>query len=130
MPDRRISKSPKPFTPLDSRRIANIVIAKNLNQASSQVQVQALEVIAPSHIAMLKADVFLAYARETQFHENSRTRCPKTISFHRSQCQRYTAFDNAFGISDQTAFAYTALLIPSRMISFSSRTNIGLKMDC
>lgn len=29
---------------MDSQRIANIVIAKNLNEASSQVQIQALEV--------------------------------------------------------------------------------------
>lgn len=44
-PDRRASKSPRPFTPLDSRRIANVVIARNLNKASSQVQIQALELI-------------------------------------------------------------------------------------
>lgn len=31
------------FTPLGSRKIANVVIAKNLNLASNQVQVQALE---------------------------------------------------------------------------------------
>ncbi|KAF1957930.1 hypothetical protein CC80DRAFT_515406 [Byssothecium circinans] len=42
---RRTSKSPRPFTPLDSRRIANIVIAKSLNKATSQVQVQALELM-------------------------------------------------------------------------------------
>jgi len=30
-------------SPLDSRRIANVVIAKNLNHASPEVQVQALE---------------------------------------------------------------------------------------
>jgi hypothetical protein len=40
----RVSRSSRPFTPLDSRKIANVVIAKNLNLASSQVQVQALEV--------------------------------------------------------------------------------------
>ncbi|KAF1846868.1 uncharacterized protein K460DRAFT_280504 [Cucurbitaria berberidis CBS 394.84] len=45
MPDRRISKSPRPFSPLDSRRIANIVVAKDVNQASLQVQIQALELI-------------------------------------------------------------------------------------
>ncbi|CAO2655106.1 Nn.00g101700.m01.CDS01 [Neocucurbitaria sp. VM-36] len=45
MPDRRLSKSPRPFSPLDTRRIANIVIAKNLNRASSQVQIQALELM-------------------------------------------------------------------------------------
>ncbi|KAF2004323.1 hypothetical protein P154DRAFT_572363 [Amniculicola lignicola CBS 123094] len=39
------SKSPRPFSPLESRKIANVVIAKNLNEASSQVQVQALELI-------------------------------------------------------------------------------------
>ncbi|KAF2681742.1 hypothetical protein K458DRAFT_78568 [Lentithecium fluviatile CBS 122367] len=44
-PERRMSKSPRPFTPLDCRRIANIVVAKNLNKASPQVQVQALELI-------------------------------------------------------------------------------------
>jgi hypothetical protein len=43
-PERRLSKSPRPFSPLDDRKIANIVIAKNLNRASPQVQVQALEV--------------------------------------------------------------------------------------
>lgn len=42
--ERPTSKSPQSFTPLDSRRIANVVIVKNLNQASSHVQVQALEV--------------------------------------------------------------------------------------
>jgi hypothetical protein len=30
---------------MDTRRIANIVVAKNLNRASSQVQIQALELI-------------------------------------------------------------------------------------
>ncbi|KAF2646358.1 hypothetical protein P280DRAFT_512538 [Massarina eburnea CBS 473.64] len=39
---RRMTKS---FIPLDSRRIANIVIAKNLNRAASQVQVQGLELM-------------------------------------------------------------------------------------
>ncbi|KAF2734512.1 hypothetical protein EJ04DRAFT_493463 [Polyplosphaeria fusca] len=43
--DKRTSKSPRPFSPLDSRRIANVVIAKNLNTASAQVQTQALELI-------------------------------------------------------------------------------------
>lgn len=32
-------------SPLDSRRIANVVIAKNLNHASPEVQVQALELM-------------------------------------------------------------------------------------
>ncbi|KAH7371284.1 hypothetical protein BKA66DRAFT_424316 [Pyrenochaeta sp. MPI-SDFR-AT-0127] len=45
MPDRRASKSPKPFSPLDSRRIANVVVLKNLSRASSQVQIQALELM-------------------------------------------------------------------------------------
>jgi hypothetical protein len=40
----RVSRSSRAFMPLDSRKIANVVIAKNLNLASSQVQVQALEV--------------------------------------------------------------------------------------
>ncbi|KAF2658937.1 hypothetical protein K491DRAFT_702587 [Lophiostoma macrostomum CBS 122681] len=43
--DRRKSRSSQPFSPLDSKRIANVVIAKNLNDASSEVQVQALELI-------------------------------------------------------------------------------------
>ncbi|KAF2111593.1 hypothetical protein BDV96DRAFT_499368 [Lophiotrema nucula] len=43
--ERRASKSPRPFSPLDSHRIANVVIAKGLNTASSQVQTQALELI-------------------------------------------------------------------------------------
>lgn len=38
-------RSSRPFTPLDSRKIANVVIAKNLNLSSNQVQVQALEVL-------------------------------------------------------------------------------------
>ncbi|KAF1921295.1 hypothetical protein BDU57DRAFT_435431 [Ampelomyces quisqualis] len=42
---RRTPKSPKPFSPLDSRKIANIVIARNLNDATSQVQIQALELV-------------------------------------------------------------------------------------
>ncbi|OAL05195.1 hypothetical protein IQ06DRAFT_212865 [Phaeosphaeriaceae sp. SRC1lsM3a] len=42
---RTASKSPRPFSPLDTRKIANIVIAKNLNAANSQVQIQALELI-------------------------------------------------------------------------------------
>ena len=42
--DKRPSRSPGPFSPLDSRRIANVVIAKNLNETHQQVQVQALEV--------------------------------------------------------------------------------------
>ncbi|EAT82451.1 hypothetical protein SNOG_10116 [Parastagonospora nodorum SN15] len=41
--NKRGSKSPRPFSPLDTRKIANIVVAKNLNMASSQVQIQALE---------------------------------------------------------------------------------------
>ncbi|KAF9700833.1 hypothetical protein EKO04_002082 [Ascochyta lentis] len=44
-PDRRISKTPSAFTQLDSGRIANIVVAKNLDRANSQVQVQALELM-------------------------------------------------------------------------------------
>ncbi|KAH5423342.1 hypothetical protein HBI23_198890 [Parastagonospora nodorum] len=43
--NKRGSKSPRPFSPLDTRKIANIVVAKNLNMASSQVQIQALELI-------------------------------------------------------------------------------------
>ncbi|KAF2025165.1 hypothetical protein EK21DRAFT_77087 [Setomelanomma holmii] len=43
--DRRVSKSPRPFSPLDSRRIANVVVARDLNRASSQVQTQALELM-------------------------------------------------------------------------------------
>ncbi|KAF2264854.1 hypothetical protein CC78DRAFT_532963 [Lojkania enalia] len=43
--ERRFSKSPRLFSPLDSQRIANVVIAKNLNNANSQVQIQALELI-------------------------------------------------------------------------------------
>ncbi|KAL1797813.1 hypothetical protein ACET3X_004419 [Alternaria dauci] len=43
--DRRTSKSPRPFSSLDSRHIANIVIARNLNRANPQVQIQALELI-------------------------------------------------------------------------------------
>ncbi|KAF2873499.1 hypothetical protein BDV95DRAFT_517307 [Massariosphaeria phaeospora] len=43
--EKRTSNSSKPLTPMDSRRIANIVIAKNLNKASAQVQVQALELM-------------------------------------------------------------------------------------
>lgn len=42
--DKRPSRSPGPFSPLDSRRIANMVIAKNLNETHQQVQIQALEV--------------------------------------------------------------------------------------
>ena len=45
--DRRTSKSPRPFSPLDSKRIANIVVARNLNRANPQVQIQALEVHRP-----------------------------------------------------------------------------------
>jgi hypothetical protein len=45
--NKRTPKSPRPFSPLDTRKIANIVVAKNLNEASSQVQVQALEVGKP-----------------------------------------------------------------------------------
>ncbi|KAF1357429.1 hypothetical protein EJ07DRAFT_129072 [Lizonia empirigonia] len=44
-PDRRISKTPSDFAQLDSGRIANIVIAKNLDRANSQVQIQALELM-------------------------------------------------------------------------------------
>ncbi|KAF1934916.1 hypothetical protein EJ02DRAFT_362647 [Clathrospora elynae] len=44
-PGMRISKSPRPFSPLDSRRIANVVVAHNLNRASKQVQIQALELM-------------------------------------------------------------------------------------
>ncbi|OCK96086.1 uncharacterized protein K441DRAFT_695107 [Cenococcum geophilum 1.58] len=43
--DKRPSRSPGPFSPLDSRRIANVVIAKNLNETHQQVQIQALELI-------------------------------------------------------------------------------------
>ena len=52
--DRRGPRSPQPFSPLDSRKIANVVVALNLNRASSQVQVQALEVrtgIGSSHLS-------------------------------------------------------------------------------
>ncbi|KAF2468876.1 uncharacterized protein BDR25DRAFT_53793 [Lindgomyces ingoldianus] len=43
--DRRTSKSHLPFSPLDSRQIANVVIAQNLNKSTQQVQIQALELI-------------------------------------------------------------------------------------
>lgn len=43
--DRRQSKSPRPFSPLEGRKIANIVIAKHLNTANAHVQVQALELM-------------------------------------------------------------------------------------
>jgi len=39
------SRTPGMPSPLDSRRIANVVIAKNLNHASPEVQVQALELM-------------------------------------------------------------------------------------
>ncbi|KAH7138768.1 hypothetical protein B0J11DRAFT_515242 [Dendryphion nanum] len=42
---RRTPKSPRHFSSLDGRRIANVVIVKGLNLASSQVQVQALELV-------------------------------------------------------------------------------------
>ncbi|KAF2633103.1 hypothetical protein BU25DRAFT_329629 [Macroventuria anomochaeta] len=42
-PHRRISRTPSAFAQLDSGRIANIVVAKNLDRANSQVQIQALE---------------------------------------------------------------------------------------
>ncbi|KAF2848062.1 hypothetical protein T440DRAFT_175715 [Plenodomus tracheiphilus IPT5] len=44
-PDRRLSKPPGLLSPFDSRQIANVVIVKNLNQASTEVQVQALELL-------------------------------------------------------------------------------------
>ncbi|EOA87204.1 hypothetical protein ACJQWK_10409 [Exserohilum turcicum] len=43
--DVRTSKSPIPISPLESQRIANIVIARNLNHTSEQVQIQALELL-------------------------------------------------------------------------------------
>ncbi|OCL06391.1 hypothetical protein AOQ84DRAFT_297062 [Glonium stellatum] len=43
--DKRFVRSPGPFSPIDSRRIANVVIAKNLNETHQQVQIQALELI-------------------------------------------------------------------------------------
>ncbi|KAF2196957.1 hypothetical protein GQ43DRAFT_425567 [Delitschia confertaspora ATCC 74209] len=42
---RRSPRPFKPFIPLDGRRIANVVIAVNLNEADHQVQIQALELI-------------------------------------------------------------------------------------
>ncbi|KAH6642260.1 hypothetical protein C7974DRAFT_98312 [Boeremia exigua] len=44
-PDRRSSRTPGNFTQLDNGKIANVVIAKNLDRATSHVQVQALELI-------------------------------------------------------------------------------------
>ncbi|KAG9200552.1 hypothetical protein G6514_006894 [Epicoccum nigrum] len=44
-PERRTQRKPDDLTNLDNGRIANIVIAKNLNRTSSQVQIQALELI-------------------------------------------------------------------------------------
>lgn len=41
----KVPRSSRPLTPLDSRKIAHIVVAKNLNLASNQVQVQVLELI-------------------------------------------------------------------------------------
>ncbi|KAF1834663.1 hypothetical protein BDW02DRAFT_323358 [Decorospora gaudefroyi] len=41
-----VPRSPsKSFSPLDTRRIANVVVARDLNQASAQVQIQALELM-------------------------------------------------------------------------------------
>jgi MoxR-like ATPase len=42
--DRRTPK-PAQFSSIDSRRIANVVIATNINEANHQVQIQALELI-------------------------------------------------------------------------------------
>ncbi|KAF2008419.1 hypothetical protein BU24DRAFT_415961 [Aaosphaeria arxii CBS 175.79] len=44
--DRKVPKSSRAFSPLEgSRKIANIVVAKNLDQASAPVQTQALELV-------------------------------------------------------------------------------------
>ncbi|KAF2706010.1 hypothetical protein K504DRAFT_387494 [Pleomassaria siparia CBS 279.74] len=44
-PEGRTPRSSRTFTPSDSKKIANVVIAKNLNTASSNVQIQALELM-------------------------------------------------------------------------------------
>jgi len=57
--DKRASRSPGAFNSLDSRKIANVVIAKNLNETNQQVQIQALELIRGKRI-FTRTDVHAA----------------------------------------------------------------------
>jgi hypothetical protein len=70
--------------PPDSRNIANIVVARDLNRASQQVQIQALEVL----IAMGETTVDLRLtvdSRKTQLYKNCGTRCTQAFPLHVTQ---------------------------------------------
>jgi hypothetical protein len=94
---RRTPKSPRPFSPLDSRHIANIVVAKNLNQANPQVQIQALEVSGIRTVLSVSSNYVTAHARQAQFFTDCRSRRSKTISLHCIEREWILAIDNALG---------------------------------
>ena len=83
--DKRPSRSPGPFSPLDSRRIANVVIAKNLNETHQQVQIQALEVFQSldssftSWNGSLDVDILVAHSRQAHIFTNSSSCRTKAI---------------------------------------------------
>ena len=98
---RRTSKSPRLFTPLDSRRIANVVIAKNLNESSQQVQVQALEVgcsQSGSHPESNVIDCCSVDSREKKLYEDRRSRCTTAFPLDCTQFTRNSPAYNSSGI--------------------------------
>jgi hypothetical protein len=70
--------------PPDSRNIANIVIARDLNRASQQVQIQALEVLIV--MSETTADLRLAVdSRKTQLYKNCGACCTQAFPLHITQ---------------------------------------------
>jgi len=75
--------SPRPTHVLDSRKVANVVIARDLNQACRNVQIQALEVIEAIpyqiiHVEMLKYSSSCAH--DASFHGQPCTQHQNTSS--------------------------------------------------
>ena len=96
-----ISRSPtNAFSPLDSQRIANVVIARNLNQASSQVQIQALEVW-PLSLYVVLSWRSSAHTRKTELHKNCSTRRTKAFSVHCHEYFRHPTLNNASSKSQE-----------------------------
>jgi len=75
---RPASRSPLPDTAQDNRKIANVVIARDLNSASSLVQIQALEVSAAAYYSLF-ADILKLPAYPNQTHP---------LSYYNAQCSQ------------------------------------------
>jgi hypothetical protein len=92
---------------MDSQHIANIVVAKNLNEANPQVQIQALEVREIKMVLRVFTNKVAAHAWHAQFLTDCRTRRSKTIPLHRLECEWIVTINDAFG-----TYLHTLILTP------------------